>query len=146
MTVLSLERSRSSARVGIDDAVAHARHVGQTALYSRVERLPFAPDAIAFLSASSAALGSGTLWEQPAARRFRGRRVGLGDACDRIRSIRPNIYGDARAGGRGSFAMTPLCSPPSEASPSASLATVRTLERLPERSACGSPGAHPERR
>ena len=67
-TVLSLERSRSSARVGIDDAVAHARHVGQTALYSRVERLPFAPDAIAFLTASSAALGSGTLWEQPAAR------------------------------------------------------------------------------
>ena len=42
-------------------------NVGQTALYSRVERLPFAPDAIAFLSASSAALGSGTLWEQPAA-------------------------------------------------------------------------------
>ena len=67
MTMLSLERSRSSA-LAFDDAVAHARHVGQTALYSRVERLPFAPDAIAFLSASSAALGSGTLWEQPAAR------------------------------------------------------------------------------
>jgi isochorismate synthase len=47
--------------------VARARQLGRPALLSDVERLPFAPDAVAFLAASSTALGSGTLWEQPAA-------------------------------------------------------------------------------
>jgi isochorismate synthase len=64
---ISLEQPRSSARVRSDDAVAHARQLERTALLSRVERLPFAPDPVAFLAASSAALGSGTLWEQPGA-------------------------------------------------------------------------------
>ena len=67
MTVAaSLERSWSSAHLDIDDAVERARRFGRPALLSRVERLPFAPDAIAFLGASSSALGSGALWEQPA--------------------------------------------------------------------------------
>jgi menaquinone-specific isochorismate synthase len=58
---------RSTGWVSVDDAVAHARQLGRPALYSRVERLPIAPDAIAFLDAGSAVLGSGTLWEQPGA-------------------------------------------------------------------------------
>ena len=62
--VARLEQPRSNARVGIDDAVARARALGRTVLLSHVERLPFAPDPIAFLAASSAALGSGSLWEQ----------------------------------------------------------------------------------
>jgi isochorismate synthase len=66
-TTLSLERPRSHERADIDCAVAHARHLGRTTLVSRVERLPFAPDPIAFLAASSAALGSGSLWEQAGA-------------------------------------------------------------------------------
>jgi len=64
---ISLERPLMNVPVCIDDAVAHARHLGRTALFSRVDRLPFAPDPVAFLAASSAALGTGTLWEQPAA-------------------------------------------------------------------------------
>jgi isochorismate synthase len=64
--VFSLAR-RSTEWVSLDEAVAHARQLGQPALYSRVEQLPFAPDAIAFLDASSAVFGSGTLWEQPGA-------------------------------------------------------------------------------
>ena len=64
-TALSLEQPGSSARASGDNAVAHARQLGRTALYSRVERLAFAPDAIAFLAASAPALGTGTLWEQP---------------------------------------------------------------------------------
>jgi isochorismate synthase len=64
---ISLERPLMNVPICIDDAVAHARHLGRTALFSRVERLPFAPDPVAFLAASSATLGTGTLWEQPAA-------------------------------------------------------------------------------
>ena len=64
--VVSLAR-RSPGWVSVDDAVARARQLGRPALYSRVERLPFAPNGIAFLDASSAVLGSGTLWEQPGA-------------------------------------------------------------------------------
>jgi len=64
--VVSLAR-RSPGWVSVDDAVAHARQIGRPALYSRVERLPIAPDALAFLDASSAVLGSGTLWERPGA-------------------------------------------------------------------------------
>jgi menaquinone-specific isochorismate synthase len=66
--MVSFARS-TPACVSVDDAVARARHLGRTALYSRIERLPLALDAIAFLHASSAVLGSGTLWEQPGARR-----------------------------------------------------------------------------
>ncbi len=64
---MSLAQPRSGARASVEDAVSHARHLGRVALCSRVERLPLAPDQIAFLAASSAALGSGTLWEQPGA-------------------------------------------------------------------------------
>ena len=147
MTMLSLERSRSSARIGIDDAVAHARHVGQTALYSRVERLPFAPDAIAFLSASSAALGSGALWEQPAARlAFVGaglaweiRATGsgrFGQISTAMRDLRSRLVRDDAAVflHTGGFAFSELGD------------GSHLWERLPERSACGSPGAHTERR
>ena len=67
MTVAaSLGRPRPCARLDIDDAVARARQLGRPALISRVERLPSTPDAIAFLAASSSALGSGVLWGQPA--------------------------------------------------------------------------------
>jgi isochorismate synthase len=65
MTAVASLARRSTGWVSVDEAVARARQLGRPALYSRVERLPFAPDAIAFLDASSAALGSGTLWEQP---------------------------------------------------------------------------------
>jgi menaquinone-specific isochorismate synthase len=64
---VSLERPLTNVPVRVDDAVAHARHLQRKALFSQVERLPFAPDPVAFLGASAAALGSGTLWEQPAA-------------------------------------------------------------------------------
>jgi isochorismate synthase EntC len=66
-TTLSIEQPGTRARVGARDAVARARELGRTALFSRVERLTFAPDSLAFLAASSAALGSGTLWEQAGA-------------------------------------------------------------------------------
>ena len=62
---VSLERPQPRARSRIVDAVAHERQLGRTALLSRVERLPIAPDLIAFLAASSAELGCGTLWDQP---------------------------------------------------------------------------------
>ncbi len=95
-TVVSLERPQLSVRGRIDDAVARARQLGRTTLLSHVEQLPFAPDPVAFLAASSAALGSGTLWEQPAMRpRVRRRRVGLRDPCHRTRPIRPGLGGDA---------------------------------------------------
>jgi menaquinone-specific isochorismate synthase len=66
-STVNLERPRTRGRFRIDDAVGRARQLGRPALLSHVQRLPFAPDAIAFLAASSTALGSGTLWEQPAA-------------------------------------------------------------------------------
>ena len=68
MTAVLSPTSRSSGYVGVDDAVARARHLGRTALCSRVERLPFAPDAVAFLDGGATVLGCGTLWEQPGAR------------------------------------------------------------------------------
>jgi menaquinone-specific isochorismate synthase len=64
-TTVSPGRPRSLAHARIDDAVSRARQLGRTALLSHVERLAFAPDPIAFLAASSAALGSGTLWQEP---------------------------------------------------------------------------------
>jgi isochorismate synthase len=66
-TTLSLEQPRTLTYGGARDAVVHARQLGQTALYSRVERMAFAPDPLAFLAASSAELGSGTLWVQAGA-------------------------------------------------------------------------------
>ena len=42
--------------------------------------------------------------------------------------------------------MTPLCSPPSRLRLQRAWRRFAPLERLPKRSACGSPGAHPERR
>lgn len=66
-TALCLEQPRSGQLVTADDVVSRARKLGQTALWSRAERLSFTPDPIAFLAASSAELGSGTLWEQPGA-------------------------------------------------------------------------------
>ena len=67
MTItVSLKRPRRSAHARTDEAVTRARQLGRTALLSHVERLPFAPDPIAFLAISSATLGSGTLWQQPA--------------------------------------------------------------------------------
>src|SRR5215218_7372797 len=65
--VVNLAR-QSSAGASVDQALARARQLGRTTLYSRVERLPFAPDATAFLDAGSAVLGSGAFWEQPGAR------------------------------------------------------------------------------
>ena len=84
-------------RVGhIDDAVAHARHSGKRhsileSSGSRSHRMqsPFCPPA----PRRSAPGHSGSNPVQGSRSRA---RVGLGDACDRIRSIRPNIYGDAR--------------------------------------------------
>jgi len=67
MTMVSIDQPRSSSRIAVDDAVWRARELGGTALFSRVERLPMAPDPIAFLAASSAELGSGTLWQQSSA-------------------------------------------------------------------------------
>ncbi|MCC2654352.1 MAG: hypothetical protein K0Q60_4518, partial [Microvirga sp.] len=67
MTATASLAHQSTRWVSVDEAVTRARHLGRSALYSRVERMPFAPDAIAFLDASSAALGSGILWEQPGA-------------------------------------------------------------------------------
>ena len=88
-TAVSLELPRPRACFGIDDAVACARQLGRTALLSRVERLPFAPDPIAFLAASSAALGCGTLWQQPASGLA---FAGAGSACD-LRATGPGRFG-----------------------------------------------------
>jgi menaquinone-specific isochorismate synthase len=88
-TAVSLERPRPRACFGIDDAVACARQLGRTALLSRVERLPIAPDPIAFLAASSAALGGGSLWQQLASGiAF----AGAGSACD-VRATGPGRFG-----------------------------------------------------
>ena len=84
-TVVSLERPQLSVRGRIDDAVARARQLGRTTLLSHVEQLPFAPDPVAFLAASSAALDSGTLWEQPA---IGLAFAGAGSACE-IRATGP---------------------------------------------------------
>jgi isochorismate synthase len=67
MTALVSLARQSSAGVSVEEALARARQLGQTALFSRVERIPFVPDAITFLGAGSAVLGTGTLWEQPGA-------------------------------------------------------------------------------
>jgi menaquinone-specific isochorismate synthase len=63
---ISLARELTAC-ISVDDAVARARQLGRTALWSQLELLPFAPDDIAFLDAGAAVLGSGTLWEQPGA-------------------------------------------------------------------------------
>jgi menaquinone-specific isochorismate synthase len=94
MTIaVSLERPRRSAHARIEDAVAHARQLGRTALLSHVERLPFAPDPIAFLAVSSAALGSGTLWQQPATRLA---FAGAGSAWE-LRGTGPGRFGQVSA-------------------------------------------------
>ena len=67
MTAAVSLAGRSTACVTVNEAVARARQLGRTVLFSRVERLPISPDATAFLAESSAVLGSGTLWEQPGA-------------------------------------------------------------------------------
>ena len=66
---------------------------GEPRSYSHVERLPFAPDPVAFLAASSAALGSGTLWEQPATGLA---FAGAGSACE-IRATGPGRFGQVSA-------------------------------------------------
>jgi isochorismate synthase len=89
---VSLAR-RSTGHVSVDEAVARARQLGRTALCSRVERLPFAPDAIAFLDTASAVLGSGTLWEQPGASfAF----AGAGSAWE-VRATAPGRFGQVSA-------------------------------------------------
>jgi menaquinone-specific isochorismate synthase len=92
-TVVSLERPQLSVRGRIDDAVARARQLGRTTLLSHVEQLPFAPDPVAFLAASSAALDSGTLWEQPA---MGLAFAGAGSACE-IRATGPGRLGQVSA-------------------------------------------------
>jgi menaquinone-specific isochorismate synthase len=89
---VSLAR-RSTACAGVDDAVACARQFGRTALYSRIERLPFAPDAIAFLDASSEVLGAGTLWEQSGAGLV---LAGAGSAWQ-MRATGPRRFGQVSA-------------------------------------------------
>jgi menaquinone-specific isochorismate synthase len=91
-SALSLEQPRTRAR-GARDAVAHARLLGQTALFSRVERLAFSPDTVAFLTASSAALGSGTLWEQAGAGLA---FAGAGSAWE-MRATGPGRFGQVAA-------------------------------------------------
>jgi isochorismate synthase EntC len=91
--VVSLERPRSIGRVRINDAVTRARQLGRPALLSQVERLPFAPDAIAFLAASSAALGSGTLWHQPAA----GIAFAGAGSAREMRAAAPGRFGQVAA-------------------------------------------------
>ena len=49
----------------IADALLKARQTGQPTFHSQIERLPMAPDPLAFLEASSQALGRGTLWVAP---------------------------------------------------------------------------------
>jgi menaquinone-specific isochorismate synthase len=88
-TAVCLERPRPRAHLRIDEAVARARQLGRTSLLSRVERLPIAPDPIAFLAASSAALGTGTLWQQSATGfAF----AGAGSACE-LRATGPGRFG-----------------------------------------------------
>ncbi|MGH2616894.1 MAG: isochorismate synthase [Thermomicrobiales bacterium] len=67
IATLSIERPAASDRAAIEDALTRARRLGRPALCTRVERLPLKPDPLAFLAASSRALGGGILWEQPAA-------------------------------------------------------------------------------
>jgi isochorismate synthase len=88
-TAVSLERPRQSARACVDHAVSRARQRGRTVLLSQVEPLPIAPDGIAFLAASSSALGSGTLWQQPTAGLT---FAGAGSACE-MRSTGPGRFG-----------------------------------------------------
>ncbi len=61
---LTIARPGSSVRDSIEDAVTTARRRGQPALVTRIERLKLPPDPLAFLAASSAALGGGILWDQ----------------------------------------------------------------------------------
>jgi isochorismate synthase len=89
---ISLARELTAC-MSVDDAVARARQLGRTALWSQVQRLPFAPDAIAFLDAGSAVLGSGTLWEQPGAGLA---FVGAGSAWE-MRGTGPSRFGQVSA-------------------------------------------------
>ena len=61
----AIDRQPSVRRGSFDEAVLLARKLGRPALYSLVERLPYTPNPIAFLGASSEALGGGILWDQP---------------------------------------------------------------------------------
>jgi isochorismate synthase len=93
VTTVFLEQHRSSARVRVKDAVTRARQIGRTALFSRIELLPFAPDPIAFLAACSAVLGSGTLWEQSGAGLA---FAGAGSAWE-MRATGPGRFGQVSA-------------------------------------------------
>jgi isochorismate synthase len=93
MTAVVSPARPSPACVSVDDAVARARQLGRTTLYSRVERLPFAPDLIAFLDASSAVLGFGTLWEQPGAMQA---FAGAGSAWEML-ATGPSRFGQVSA-------------------------------------------------
>jgi isochorismate synthase len=64
---LSIDRPAASARAAVTNAVSLARGLGRPVLFTSVERLPLTPDPLAFLAASSGALGGGIYWEQPAA-------------------------------------------------------------------------------
>src|SRR5215203_2025148 len=63
----TVERPRAVMKGGVDDAASLASQLGRPTLFSQVEPLPYAPDPIAFLGASSDALGGGILWDQPKA-------------------------------------------------------------------------------
>ena len=66
-SALAVKQHESVSSGSIQEAVTLARELLRPALLSHVEPLSFAPDPIAFLSASSATLGAGTLWAQPGA-------------------------------------------------------------------------------
>lgn len=66
-SAFTVERYQSVMSGSVQEAVTLARRLMRPALLSHVETLSFAPDPISFLSASSGALGAGTLWAQPSA-------------------------------------------------------------------------------
>ncbi|MDQ3227584.1 MAG: isochorismate synthase [Chloroflexota bacterium] len=62
--LLSLDRPLVAVNSDIDVAVSVARQHGEPVLFTRTELLPLRPDSLAFLAASSDALGGGILWHQ----------------------------------------------------------------------------------
>jgi menaquinone-specific isochorismate synthase len=92
-SAFAIERRQSVMSDRIQQALALARRLMRPALLSHVELLSFAPDPIAFLAASSEALGAGTLWAQPGA----GKAFSGAGSAFVVRADGPGTFGQLAA-------------------------------------------------
>ena len=92
-SAFAVERHRSVMSGSVREAVALAHRLRRPVVLSHVEVLSFTPDPISFLSASSDALGAGTLWAQPSA----GVAFSGAGSAFSIRAAGPGRFGQVSA-------------------------------------------------